>query len=83
MPTYRYECLACREVHEVFHSINEEHQERCPVCGGKLQRLIGGGGGILLKGSGFHTTDYRSDSYRRDAKEEKGDKGGGEASPSK
>ncbi|HMB70852.1 MAG TPA: FmdB family zinc ribbon protein, partial [bacterium] len=63
MPTYRYECGRCGTVHEIFHSISDDPKERCPDCGGKLVRLIGRGGGVLLKGSGFYTTDYRPDSY--------------------
>lgn len=31
----------------------------CPRCGGKLKRLITGGGGFILKGSGFYQNDYK------------------------
>jgi predicted nucleic acid-binding Zn ribbon protein len=34
--------------------------------------LIGGGGGLLFKGSGFYLTDYRSDGYKKKAKEDSG-----------
>ena len=45
---------------------------KCPSCGKlKLQRLIGTGSGVIFKGSGFYETDYRSDSYKKDAKAEK------------
>jgi predicted nucleic acid-binding Zn ribbon protein len=30
----------------------------CPNCGGTVDRLISGGAGVILKGSGFHATDY-------------------------
>jgi predicted nucleic acid-binding Zn ribbon protein len=33
---------------------------KCPECGGKAKRLIGSGGGIIFKGSGFYATDYRN-----------------------
>ncbi|MAF27479.1 MAG: zinc ribbon domain-containing protein [Gemmatimonadota bacterium] len=80
MPTYRYECASCEEVREVFHSMSAQPEEDCPDCGGKLRRLIGGGGGVLLKGQGFYTTDYRSDAYRSAQKKDRppspdGDKG--------
>ncbi len=75
MPTYRYECSACEEIHEVFHSISDEPHSECPACGGGLERLIGRGGGVILKGSGFYTTDYRSEGYHREAKK---DREGGE-----
>jgi putative FmdB family regulatory protein len=72
MPTYRYECARCARVHEVFHSINEPPRRRCPECGGKLTRLIGGGAGVILKGSGFHATDYRKKSFHEAARREEG-----------
>ena len=70
MPTYRYECASCEAIHEYFHSMSEKPKHECPDCGGRLERLIGRGGGVLLKGSGFHNTDYRSESYRSEAKKD-------------
>ena len=35
---------------------------------GKVKRLLGTGGGLLFKGSGFYETDYRSKSYKAGAK---------------
>jgi putative FmdB family regulatory protein len=64
MPTYRYECVKCAKIHEDFHSIADPPLSRCPSCGGRLERLISGGGGVILKGSGFHNTDYRSKSWK-------------------
>src|SRR5882762_9536908 len=44
---------------------------RLPKWGhGKVKRLPGTGAGIIFKGSGFYTTDYRSDSYKEAAKKE-------------
>jgi putative FmdB family regulatory protein len=70
MPTYRYECRSCKKIHEFFQSMSEKPVRKCPSCGGRLDRLIGTGAGIILKGSGFHNTDYRSESYREAAKSE-------------
>ena len=70
MPTYRYECTSCEVTHEFFHSMSEKPKRKCPDCGGRLERLIGGGGGVLLKGSGFYTTDYRSESYKSAARKD-------------
>ena len=65
MPTYEYECGACGKTHEIFHSMTESARKKCPACGKlKLARQIGGGGGILFRGSGFYETDYRSESYK-------------------
>ena len=44
---------------------------RLPKWGhGKVKRLLGTGAGLNFKGSGFYTTDYRSDSYKEAAKKE-------------
>jgi predicted nucleic acid-binding Zn ribbon protein len=44
----------------------------CPVCAGKLNRLISGGVGVIFKGSGFYTTDYKNNSHQKyDAKSKK------------
>ena len=65
MPTYDYVCEACSHELEIFQSIKESPKRKCPECGKlKLRRLIGGGGAILFKGSGFYQTDYRSQSYQ-------------------
>ena len=55
----------------VFQKITDELLKRCPKCKGKVKRLVGAGAGILFKGSGFYTTDYRSDGYKKAAKAEK------------
>ncbi|MFN8177249.1 MAG: FmdB family zinc ribbon protein [bacterium] len=67
MPTYRYECARCGRIHEYFHGMSEPPKTRCPDCGGRLTQLIGGGSGVILKGTGFHKTDYRSKSSREAA----------------
>jgi len=37
--------------------------EICPQCGKlALKRVMGGGGGMIFKGSGFYLTDYRKGS---------------------
>lgn len=64
MPTYEYECKACGHRFEVFQSMSEKPLRRCPECKGKVDRLIGAGAGIIFRGSGFHSTDYRSSSYK-------------------
>ena len=65
MPTYDYECDACGHEFELVQSMGDSKKKKCPECGRlKLQRLIGGGGAIIFKGSGFYTTDYRSESFK-------------------
>jgi putative FmdB family regulatory protein len=72
MPTYDYVCDACDHQFELFHSIKDDPKKKCPECGKqKLRRLIGPGAAIVFKGSGFYTTDYRSESYKKAAAAEK------------
>ncbi len=59
MPTYEYECSNCNKVFEIFQKITDEPLKACPKCKKKVKRLIGGGSGIIFKGSGFYATDYR------------------------
>ena len=48
MPTYDYECDACGHEFELFQSISEAVQKKCPECGkNKLRRLIGAGAAIM------------------------------------
>ena len=71
MPTYDYECDACGHTFELFQSITEPVQKKCPKCGKlKLRRLFGTGAAVVFKGSGFYQTDYRSESYKSAAKAE-------------
>jgi putative FmdB family regulatory protein len=58
MPTYEYKCQDCGWTFERFQSMKDKTLEKCPKCNGKVQRLVSGGGGIILKGSSSHTTDY-------------------------
>ncbi len=70
MPTYEYECDKCGHRFDVFQSITEKPLCQCPKCKGKLRRLIGAGGAIIFRGSGFYATDYRSEEYKKKSKEE-------------
>jgi putative FmdB family regulatory protein len=71
MPTYDYECGTCDHKWELFQSITAKPVRKCPACGkSKARRLIGTGASVIFKGSGFYTTDYRSESYKQAAKAE-------------
>ncbi|MBN1479736.1 zinc ribbon domain-containing protein [candidate division KSB1 bacterium] len=60
MPTYDYRCKECGHQFEVFQAISAEPIKKCPVCGSEVERLIGGGAGLVFKGSGFYITDYKN-----------------------
>jgi putative FmdB family regulatory protein len=78
MPTYEYACAKCGHHFDAFQSMRDEPFRECPkeLCRlpkwghGKVKRLLGTGAGIIFKGSGFYTTDYRSNSYKEAAKKE-------------
>lgn len=84
MPTYDYVCDACDHSFELFQSIKEDPQKKCPECGKpKLRRLFGTGAAVVFKGSGFYQTDYRSESYKKRAAEDaKSTNGAATTSPS-
>ncbi len=82
MPTYDYQCDACDHKFEAFQSITEEPLTKCPACKKKkLRRLFGAGAAIMFKGSGFYTTDYRSDSYKKSADADKSSSSTSESAP--
>ncbi|HEY5766555.1 MAG TPA: zinc ribbon domain-containing protein [Candidatus Udaeobacter sp.] len=78
MPTYEYSCEKCGQTFEAFQSMRDEPFRECPKesCRlpkwghGKVKRLLGTGAGLIFKGSGFYSTDYRSESYKAAAKKE-------------
>ena len=61
MPTYEYECPKCGHTFEHVQSMRDERLTKCPVCKkAGLKRLVGGGAGLIFKGSGFYITDYKN-----------------------
>ena len=71
MPTYEYACAKCGQHFDAFQSMRDEPFRECPKERCRLlKRLLGTGAGIIFKGSGFYSTDYRSNSYREAAKKE-------------
>ena len=71
MPTYDYVCQDCSHAFEHFQSMSSDPLSTCPECQGRLKRLIGTGGALIFKGSGFYQTDYRSESYKQKAAADK------------
>ncbi len=72
MPTYEYRCKSCGKQTDIFHSMTEAPRRKCPACGkNALERMIGTGGAVIFKGSGFYQTDYRSESYKKAAAADK------------
>ena len=68
MPTYHYRCSNCGHELEVFQGMNDAALTECTKCGTQqLKRVITAGGGFVLKGSGFHNTDYKTGSKSSNA----------------
>ena len=74
MPTYDYRCLKCSHEFEEFQSMNAEPLKDCPKCDGEVERMIGGGAGLIFKGSGFYLTDYKNSSNANSGSESKNKK---------
>jgi len=78
MPTYEYVCSKCGFEFEKVQPIADKALKVCPedICAqkkwgrGEVKRKISTGGGLIFKGSGFYTTDYRSEGYKQAAKKE-------------
>lgn len=72
MPTYEYACAKCGHEFEQFQSMRDEPLKKCPKCKKTgVKRLVGGGAGLIFKGTGFYITDYK--------KKSGGGEGGGES----
>jgi putative FmdB family regulatory protein len=73
MPTYEYVCSKCGHQFERFQSMRDEPLRKCPKCHrAALKRLIGGGAGLIFKGSGFYITDYKNKGMAKAASAEAG-----------
>ncbi len=93
MPTYEYVCEKCGHEFEVVRSISAKPLRTCPkeFCArkkwgrGRVKKKISAGTGLLFKGSGFYTTDYRSEGYQQAAKKDAAAPApaGGESKPAK
>lgn len=70
MPTYEYECQKCQHRFDAYQSMKDAPLRKCPKCRGRVKRLLGMGMGVIFKGSGFYTTDYRKPGYAEAAKKD-------------
>jgi putative FmdB family regulatory protein len=60
MPTYEYKCKNCGSSFEIFQNMKDEPLKVCPECGREIRRIINGGSGVIFKGSGFYSTDKKT-----------------------
>lgn len=59
MPVYEYACTECGEQLEVRQSFTDAALTECPVCSGRLRKVLSPVG-VVFKGSGFYRTDSRA-----------------------
>lgn len=59
MPTYDYVCGTCGHEFEAFQSMKDAPLTDCPTCQGPVKRKVGGGTGIIFKGTGFYINDSK------------------------
>lgn len=72
MPTYEYLCAKCGHEFEQFQSMKDEPLKKCPKCKKTgVKRLVGGGAGLIFKGSGFYITDYKKSGSSASGSEKK------------
>ena len=67
MPLYEYECDACRHRFELIQKFSDPLVEKCPSCGGTVQKLQSAPA-IQFKGAGFYITDYAKKEHTAAAK---------------
>ncbi|GAC1534739.1 MAG: zinc ribbon domain-containing protein [Herpetosiphon sp.] len=66
MPIYVYGCDTCGNRFEKKQGFQDAPLEICPKCEAKVRRIMQPAG-IVFKGSGWHSTDYRAKSASSDA----------------
>jgi putative FmdB family regulatory protein len=79
MPIYTYKCKKCGEVFDRFEKMSSNGSGKCDLCNSEAVRVFSPAG-IIFKGSGFYTTDYKSGSNKANiapAKPETSEKGAG------
>jgi len=59
MPLYRYKCDNCGYTFTVLEPAGGNSLRVCERCGELAARRVISHVGIVYKGSGFHSTDYR------------------------
>tara|TARA_Y100001960_G_C13982930_1_gene498468 strand:- start:40 stop:450 length:411 start_codon:yes stop_codon:yes gene_type:complete len=66
MPIYEYLCKKCDSQFEVMQTISAKPLKKCKAgnCNGKVERLVSASG-FILKGSGWYSSDYPSESRKK------------------
>tara|TARA_B100000686_G_C15964506_1_gene559700 strand:- start:51 stop:461 length:411 start_codon:yes stop_codon:yes gene_type:complete len=83
MPIYEYLCKKCESQFEVMQTISSKPLKKCTLsnCNGKVERLVSASG-FILKGSGWYSSDYPSESRKKGWEAEQKAAGGATANES-
>ncbi len=77
MPTYGYRCSSCGHEFEVLQKMSDAPLKECPKCGGELTKKVYAAG-VIFKGSGYYTTDYKNSKSSSDSGTSNGSESGGD-----
>ncbi len=69
MPIYGYRCSNCGHQFEIQQRMSDEPLKECPKCQGRLTKVIYPAG-VIFKGGGFYSTDYKASSNGSDSSSE-------------
>ena len=64
MPIYSYKCNICGEIFDKMSKAAENKNVPCVHCNGDTMRVFSPVG-IIFKGSGFYSTDYKNESKNK------------------
>lgn len=62
MVSYVYACRSCNDRFELRQKMTDPPLALCPRCGGAVHR-VPQATGIIFRGSGFYSTDYKKNSH--------------------
>ena len=74
MPLYDYQCSDCGHRFELRQGFDADSKQECPRCQGMARRRFHSVG-VIYKGSGFYTTDYKRQSYTPPGSKEDSERG--------
>ncbi|MBI5902115.1 MAG: zinc ribbon domain-containing protein [Deltaproteobacteria bacterium] len=67
MPIYEYRCTDCGKEFEVIQKFSDKPITDCVHCSGKKVEKLISQSSFVLKGSGWHATDYaKKDSAKKE-----------------
>ncbi len=76
MPIYEYACAKCESEFEVEQWITEDPVKTCPKCRSRRVKRLISRTSFVLKGGGWYSDLYSSESKSKDKTEGKGESGG-------